>query len=137
MINPVQSEASFGGCDPGLGTVSVTRDASNALAPRDDSGTAERPSARGCSTRGVVSSDASNALAPHTAFASAAGNFADGFFDDAVAAGVLASRVASSEASRGIGRMWLPTTGIIVCGRTHLSQDNNLDAINKRTNYAI
>ena len=128
MINPTQLEESFGGLTQDLVTVSVTRDASNALAPRDDSGTAARPSARGCSPRSAMLSDAGNALAPRTAFASAACNFADGYFDDAVAAGVLASRVASSVASRGIGRLWLPTTGAIVCGRTHLSQEYNLGA---------
>ena len=102
----------------------MKRDASNALAPRNEAAPAERPSENGCSTRGVVSSDARNALAPHTAFASAAYNFADGIFDDAVAAGVIASRVASCEASRGIGRVWLPTTGKIGCGRTQILQDS-------------
>ena len=124
-MNPTGVAESFGGRNPGIRTVVRKRaDASNALAPRNEAAPEERPSEKGCSTRGVVSSDASNALAPHTAFASAAGNFDDGFFDDAVAAGVLASCVASSEASRGIGRMWLPTTGIIVRGRIHISQDS-------------
>ena len=101
-MNPVDVAESFGGLTQGLRTVVMRRDASNALAPRNESVPAERPSAGRCSPRDVVLSDAStNALAPRAAFASAAGDFDYGFFDDAVtSAGVLAGRVTQCTATQ-------------------------------------